>query len=65
MKLEELEDCPDCPNQGWYYDSDPYYGSQEQCEWCWCNHNSKFNIMRNLEMKERGEEFPKDLSSLF
>jgi len=35
------EDCPSCPNQGWYYVGT--YGEQEQCEWCCTNPESKFS----------------------
>lgn len=34
------DDCPHCPNQGWYYIGT--HGDQEQCEWCWVNPDSKF-----------------------
>ena len=34
------DDCPHCPNQGWYYIGT--HGDPEQCEWCWVNPDSKF-----------------------
>ena len=42
----EGEDCPHCNNQGWYAVSDKYTGepAQEQCEWCYTNPKSKFNV---------------------
>ena len=40
-KQVQGDDCPDCPNQGWYYIGP--YGEQEQCEWCWVNSDSKFS----------------------
>ena len=40
----ELEDCPFCPNQGWYPDYDRNGEVvQVQCEFCWTNPLSKFN----------------------
>lgn len=38
-------DCPHCPNQGWFVDSDPHTGEpvQVQCEFCYTNPNSVFN----------------------
>lgn len=43
-----LEDCPNCPNQGWY----PVKNSnneweQVQCEWCWTNAKSRFLARQN------------------
>jgi len=40
------EDCPQCPNQGWYFIGT--YGEQEQCEWCWANPDSKFAVNQDL-----------------
>jgi hypothetical protein len=40
----ELEDCPFCPNRGWYPDYDRNGKVvQVQCEFCWTNPLSKFN----------------------
>jgi len=40
----KLEDCPFCPNQGWYSDYDRNGEVvQVQCEFCWTNPLSKFN----------------------
>ena len=54
--IAELEaggdDCPNCPNQGWYYVG--RHAEQEQCEWCWVNPNSKFTKAR--EAQEGGAE---------
>ncbi len=42
--MPELEDCPFCPNQGWYPDYDRNGEVvQVQCEFCWTNPLSKFN----------------------
>ena len=45
---DEPQDCPNCPNQGWYAvqythaDGTPDQ-CQQQCEWCYTMPNSKFN----------------------
>ena len=50
IDLEELLDCPDCPNQGWYavgsYNNPP---EQEQCEFCYSEPRSKFNAMLTVQ----------------
>lgn len=39
----ELEDCPFCPNQGWYTEGDRHGEAvQIQCVFCWTNPRSKF-----------------------
>jgi len=43
-KETAYEDCPNCPNQGWYYIG--IHGEQEQCEWCNDNPNSKFRAAK-------------------
>ena len=55
----EGEDCPHCNNQGWYAVSDKYTGepAQEQCEWCYTNPKSKFNV--DKEDLEEYYESPK------
>tara|TARA_R110000823_G_scaffold62221_1_gene147881 strand:+ start:513 stop:785 length:273 start_codon:yes stop_codon:yes gene_type:complete len=48
------DDCPNCPNQGWYAveyrnaDGTPDQ-AQQQCEWCYTMPNSKFNLLQNKE----------------
>ena len=48
------DDCPNCPNQGWYYVG--RHAEQEQCEWCWVNPNSKFTKARSAQ--EGAERVP-------
>ena len=59
IKETEGEDCPHCNNQGWYAVSDKYTGepAQEQCEWCYTNPKSKFNV--DKEDLEEYYESPK------
>ena len=40
----ELLDCPNCPNQGWYVQGNVYNGEAEQvqCEFCWTHPQSKY-----------------------
>jgi len=47
---KDPESCPDCPDQGWYgifrgHGND----EQVQCEFCWSNPNSVFNLMMELD----------------
>lgn len=48
FKNIEGEDCPYCPNQGWYIRTNPYTGEpeQEQRQWCETIENSKFNLQK-------------------
>lgn len=43
------EQCPNCDNVGWYIDSNcssfPWEAEQVQCEFCYTNPNSIFNLM--------------------
>ncbi len=41
-------ECPMCFNMGWY-PVGPEYGDQEQCEFCWSEPNSRFNLNIKLE----------------
>jgi hypothetical protein len=48
---KEGQDCPHCDNVGWYVGhltTHNEYGEQiqiqVQCEWCYTNPNSKFNL---------------------
>ncbi len=45
------ENCPYCPNQGWYADRDRASGDpvQVQCEFCHTNQKSVFNIKARIE----------------
>ena len=40
-----IEDCPNCPNQGFWVDANYYTGEPEQvqCQFCYENKNSVFN----------------------
>ena len=40
------EDCPNCDNEGWYIVANSYTGEpeQQQCEFCYMNENSVFNL---------------------
>ena len=39
------EDCPNCPNQGWYMVEDSKGDpTPEQCQWCHTVEDSKFNL---------------------
>lgn len=46
---ETGEQCPNCDNVGWYmisnYSSLPWEAEQVQCEFCYTNPNSIFNLM--------------------
>ena len=46
--LESGEKCPDCDDVGWYAvnncSSLPWEAEQVQCEWCYTNPNSIFNL---------------------
>jgi hypothetical protein len=52
----ELEDCPFCPNQGWYPGHD-YNGNviQISCEFCWTNPLSKFNAHNTTRGESSGK----------
>lgn len=41
---ETILSCPNCPDQGWWVDYNTYAGEPEQvqCEFCYCEPNSKF-----------------------
>ncbi len=45
---EAAQDCPMCPNQGWYADGQ----EQMQCEFCYTVPNSRFNIDAALSAHE-------------
>ena len=55
-RVAEVEDCPNCPNQGWYgqliCSSNPWEAEQVQCEWCYENPKSRFNYQRRMEAQE-------------
>ena len=40
-----VQDCPHCPNQGWYAVPNRNTGDaeQQQCEFCYTTPNSRFN----------------------
>lgn len=40
--LLKAEDCPNCPDQGWYADGPTDDPEQVQCEWCECVESSLF-----------------------
>lgn len=42
---KQLQDCPYCPNQGWFVVANYYTGEpeQQQCEFCYTVENSVFN----------------------
>ena len=44
----EWEQCPNCPNVGYYAAGDPQNPEQIQCEWCETNWKSPFYQTRNL-----------------
>lgn len=46
---EEGIQCQSCDNQGWYWVGDPYDPEPEQCEFCYCEPNSKFNVRHRKE----------------
>ena len=49
-----MEDCPYCPNQGWYNDTAPDGEHvQVQCEFCWTNPLSKFNNAETVKAKAK------------
>lgn len=44
------EDCPNCDNSGSYAGGNCEDGPEEvQCEFCWTNHNSIFNLKRDID----------------
>lgn len=47
--IDSHDDCPYCPNEGFYVETD-YNGDPEQiqCEWCYTEPKSKFNIPKNI-----------------
>jgi len=58
---DELEDCPFCPNQGWYADYDRYGEvTQFQCEFCWTNPRSKFNALNKMRSQQEPTEVKGD-----
>ena len=56
--LKTANDCPNCPNQGWYEimitvrgingEPEPERG-QEQCQFCYEHPNSRFNIVNRIK----------------
>lgn len=46
--LEMPEKCPDCPDQGWYASGADLQWEQLQCEFCYRNPNSLFNVSRAM-----------------
>ena len=57
-QVAEALDCPYCPNQGWFEDADPWTGDpiQVQCEFCYTEANSVFNMKALVASKERDDE---------
>lgn len=61
QKVEEPQDCPNCPNLGYYtirkYNFSKEDGGDEidfeQCQWCYETPNSKFNYARRLTEEEK------------
>jgi hypothetical protein len=45
--LLEAENCPNCPDRGWYAVQQDGVLTQEQCRWCYAQENSVFS--RRLE----------------
>lgn len=49
------ESCPNCDNVGWYitnnHSFNPWEAEQMQCEWCYTNPNSVFNLNKINETK--------------
>ena len=43
--MEDILECPNCTNVGWYIVPDHFTGEavQEQCEFCYTEPNSVFN----------------------
>jgi len=66
-RIDELnniaEDCPNCPNQGWYEVTGTYINrhtgepepqqEQEQCQFCYEVKNSRFNIENRIKELEK------------
>jgi hypothetical protein len=48
------KDCPNCPNRGWFVDGPTDDPEQVQCEFCYCEPLSKFNITTKLEAAKVG-----------
>lgn len=48
---DEYINCPNCPNQGWWVDANPYTGEPEQvqCEFCETEENSVFSVIRKQD----------------
>lgn len=52
-----VEDCPNCPNQGWYAQPNNHTGEPEQvqCEFCETVRHSRYNIDLMLTAWEQGD----------
>jgi len=46
--VNQAENCPNCENVGWYARPDRHIGEPEQiqCEFCYTNPKSKFNVLQ-------------------
>ena len=42
--IREAEDCEYCPNQGWFEGGSPEEPEQIQCQFCYENPKSRFNL---------------------
>ncbi len=53
---ESGDQCPNCDNVGWYAVSNcsslPWEAEQVQCEWCYTNPNSVFNLNKIHNKKD-------------
>jgi len=49
-RLLHADSCPNCPNQGWIgHQSSTEMWEQEQCEFCYTNENSLFNVRAAID----------------
>ena len=49
--MNNFKGCPNCENIGWYIVADNYTGEaqQEQCQFCYTEEDSIFNVMAKLQ----------------
>lgn len=57
------DDCPNCPNQGWYSIERNGEQEQDQCEWCYTIPYSKFNQTQLQSQLTTAEARVKELES--
>lgn len=59
------KNCPNCENVGFFIVGDQYNLEQEQCQFCYTEPNSVFNVIKELQQKlEAAEAKYKALSSV-